>query len=72
MLQRPILIFLLGVFTGGSVVASAVALGLILAWSRAEEKQPTNAHPDTKAIHRKLDRTDQGPEFNKPTQTAKG
>jgi hypothetical protein len=40
MLQRPILIFLIGLFTGGLSVASAFSLGLILAYSQAEQKEP--------------------------------
>jgi hypothetical protein len=40
MLQRPILIFLIGLFTGGVSVATTLGLGLMLVYARAEEKEP--------------------------------
>jgi len=40
MLRRPILIFLVGWCTGGLSVALAVSLGLVLAYSQEEQKDP--------------------------------
>jgi hypothetical protein len=40
MFQRPILIFLIGLFSGGLSVASALGVGLLLVYARAEEKEP--------------------------------